>query len=189
MDSIIGSKVLSDIHCAAYGRNKAILCHVELVVPGDCNIGVPTLSLGGGLPLSPALTFLSWLHFLASHSILLQLWEHILPSSSLVEVNSWPLFQQPLWKVSWHCTGSSWVTRLLLNKSLGQKDCDVPVSLAWVFLFLESVVESTPPEVLGLTLGKVYQSQGKNSGNWTKKVIWFLLYAVTECIPELSKCS
>ena len=75
---------------------------VEHVVPGDCNIGGSTLLLGVGLPSPPAFTLLCWFHFLASHSsILLQLWELILPGSSLVEINYSPICQQPQWKVSW----------------------------------------------------------------------------------------
>lgn len=77
--------------------------YVKYVVPGDCYVNAPTLSLGVDLPSSPAFIFLCWFHFLASQSILLHLWELILLGSSLIEINYSPLFQQPQWKFLRHC--------------------------------------------------------------------------------------
>lgn len=91
----MGSEVLNNILCAGYWKNKVMAGSVEHAVPGDCNIGGSTLLLGVGLPSPPALTLLCWVHFLASRSILLQLWELILPGSSLVEINYSPICQQP----------------------------------------------------------------------------------------------
>lgn len=54
--SIVGSKVLNGICCAGYWKDKVTAHSAQHVVPGDCNIDVPVLSVRDGLPASPSST-------------------------------------------------------------------------------------------------------------------------------------
>ena len=62
--SIVGSEVLNGIYCAGYWKDKVMARSAQHVVPGDCKVDVPVLSVRGSLPASPSST-LSMLVFLS----------------------------------------------------------------------------------------------------------------------------